>query len=153
VSAQAVVVLGSHSNRTCRRLVAAAERLAARAQPELVVFSGWLGEAERMRSLWRGPPGIAVLLEQTAATTAENAARTLPLLLERGVTRGTVVCAPTHLPRARWIFRRVYEHHGVAVSFSVARIAPTPGALLWELGAFGVASQQARAARSELERR
>ncbi len=153
MSASAFVVLGCPSDRACRRLVAATERLAARTRPDFVVFTGWLGEAKRMGSLWRGPSTIDVLLEETASTTAENAARSLPLLLEHGVTRATVVCAPTHLPRARWIFRSVYGNQGVAVGFAVARVLPTPGALLWELGAFGVAPRQARAARAELERR
>ena len=131
-----------------RRLVAAAERVDA----GCVVFSGWDGEAEEMCALWRGAPDVELVLEPTAATTAENAARTLPLLLERGVTQAVVVCAPSHLPRAAWIFRRVYARRGVAVRFALARAAPTPGAVLWELGAFTVARRQVRAARGEHER-
>jgi uncharacterized SAM-binding protein YcdF (DUF218 family) len=137
----AVVVLGSSSARTRRRLVAAAERVAA----QLVVFTGWAGEADRMRDLWRGPDDVELLVEPTAATTAENAARTLPLLLERGVTEAVVVCAPMHLPRARWIFRRIYAPHDVAVRFVVARVLPTPGALVWEVAALAVAARQVRA--------
>jgi len=144
----AVVVLGSPSARMRRRLVAAAERVPA----GCVVFSGWEGEAEEMRSLWRGSPDVELVLEPTAATTAENAARTLPLLLERSVAKAVVVCAPLHLPRAAWIFRRVYERHGVAVRFAVARAAPTPGAVVWELAALTVARRQMQAARSELSR-
>ena len=144
----AVVVLGSHSPRMRRRLVAAAERVDA----ACVVFSGWEGEAEEMRALWRGSPDVELVLEPTAATTAENAARTLPLLLERGVTEAVVVCAPLHLPRAALIFRRVYAPRGVAVRFVAARAVPTPGAVLWELGALTVTRRQVRAARAELER-
>ena len=165
MSAPAIVVLGNslaahdgsyRISRTCRRLVAEAESLAGRSGAGTIVFSGWSpgdgpSEAQQMRALWHGP-AVELVTEETASTTAENAARTLPLLLERGITEATVICAPLHLARARWIFRRVYGPHGVAVRFHVARVAPTPGALAWELGALTVAARQLRAAQAELER-
>jgi len=97
-----------------------------------------------MRDLWQGPD-VELVLEESATTTAENAALTLPLLLERDVREAIVVCAPAHLIRARWIFRRIYGARGVAVSFRPARIAPTPGAIAWELAASTVARRQVRA--------
>ena len=153
----ALVVLGTSIRSACRRLVAEAERAADRTSAGTVVFSGWSAndgpsEAERMRALWQGPFTVELVVEETASTTAENAARTLPLLLERGVTEAVVICTPLHLLRARWIFRNVYGPHGVAVRFRIARIAPTPGALVWELGALTVVGRQVRAARAELER-
>lgn len=152
----ALVVLGNGLPAVCRRLVAEAERAATRLNAPVVVFSGWSAnggpsEAAQMRALWRAPAGELVV-EETASTTAENASRTLPLLRERGVTEAIVVCTPLHYFRARWIFRNVYERHGVAVRFQVARVAPTPGALVWELGALTVAARQMRDARAELER-
>jgi uncharacterized SAM-binding protein YcdF (DUF218 family) len=121
-----------------------------------VVFSGWSpdggpSEAAQMRALWRGPVAELVV-EETASTTAENAARTLPLLAERGATEALVICAPLHLFRARWIFRRVYGPRGMTARFRVAPVAPTPGALAWELGALIVLARQLRAAHAELER-
>jgi uncharacterized SAM-binding protein YcdF (DUF218 family) len=138
----ALVVLGNSNRRVRRRLVSAAERIARHARVQTVVFSG-SGEAAQMRALWRGPEAELVL-EEAAETTAQNAARTLPLLLDRGVTSAVVVCAPTHLPRARWIFGRIYGGHGIDVRFVVARVLPTPGALMWELAALGVAARQVR---------
>jgi uncharacterized SAM-binding protein YcdF (DUF218 family) len=167
VSAPALVVLG-HSllardgsyriSRACRRLVAEAERTAGRLGAELVVFSGWSpngrsSEAAQMRALWQGPPGVELLVEETASTTAQNAARTLPLLLERGIDGAVVICAPLHLLRARWIFRDVYGREGIALRFRPAPVAPTPGALVWELGALTVAARQLRSAHAELDRR
>src|SRR5438874_7877871 len=119
--------------RRCKRLVAEAERLAGRRSARLVAFSGWApdggpSEAEQMRALWRGP-AVELVTEETATTTAENAARTLPILLERDIRRAIVVCTPVHLFRARWLFRRIYGAHGVSVSFRVVPVAPTPGAL------------------------
>jgi uncharacterized SAM-binding protein YcdF (DUF218 family) len=151
VSGPAVVVLGNSNTRVCRRLVTAAERIARAMSAETVVLSGWAGgsersEAERMRELWRGSPEVEVVLEEAAATTAQNAVRTLPLLLERSVTEAVVVCAPMHLPRTRWIFRRIYGRNGIAVHFRAARVMPTPGAVLWELGALAVAARQVRSA-------
>jgi uncharacterized SAM-binding protein YcdF (DUF218 family) len=148
----ALVVLGSTVERTCGLLVEEAERTATRLGAELVVLSGWSGEGERMRTAWRGAAGVELVVESTASTTVENAARTLPLLLERGIAEAVVICAPVHLPRTRWIFRRVYERHGIAVRVRAARVAPTPGALLWELAALTVLGRQLRDADAELER-
>ena len=139
----AVVVPGSSVARVRERLVRAAEQAAAELDARCVVLSGE-GEAGHMRDLWREPP-VELVLEETATSTVENAARTLPLLLERRVRRAVVVCAPAHLPRARWIFRRVYGSNGIQVTTRAARVAPTPGAVVWELLAAMVARRQIRA--------
>jgi uncharacterized SAM-binding protein YcdF (DUF218 family) len=115
----------------------------------MVVLTGWAptggpSEAESMRSLWRGPADVEIMLEERASSTVENAVLTLPLLVERGVTDTVVICAPLHLGRARWIFRKVYGEHGIAVRFRAARVLPTPGALLWEIGALTVVARQVR---------
>jgi uncharacterized SAM-binding protein YcdF (DUF218 family) len=143
VTPPAIVVPGSTVRRVRERLVHEAERAARAVEARVVVFSG-ASEAEAMRDLWHGPEA-ALVLEKSATTTAENAALTLPLLLEHSVREAIVVCAPVHLMRARWIFRRIYDAHGVAVSFRPARIAPTPGAIAWELAASTVARRQVRA--------
>jgi uncharacterized SAM-binding protein YcdF (DUF218 family) len=149
MSAPAVVVLGNSSARVRRRLVAAAERVARASGARTVVFSGWSGEAAQMRDLWRGPD-VELVLEEAAATTAQNASLTVPTLLDRGITEAVIVCAPLHLPRARWIFRRIYAQHGVVARFAAARVAPTPGAVVWELAAMAVSARQVDA---ELDRR
>ena len=141
----------------CRRLVAEAERLAERLAPRAVVFSGWapdgsVSEAEQMREAWRGPE-LELVVEPTATITAENAARTLPLLRERGVERALVVCAPLHLYRARYFFRRLYAAHGIEARFRTAPVTPTLHALGWELVALTARSRQLRAAEAELSRR
>src|SRR4051794_25504515 len=118
----AIVVPGSGSlgrdgvyriTERCRRVVGGAGRLADELEPELVVFSGWSpvggpSEAEQMRDAWAGPP-VELVAETTARTTAQNASRTLPLLLVHGVERAVVVCAPLHAARARFFFRGLYE--------------------------------------------
>jgi uncharacterized SAM-binding protein YcdF (DUF218 family) len=161
----ALVVLGSSRrdragtyriSRSCRRAVLHAARLAERLDPQIVVFSGWApdggpSEAEQMRALWRLTE-VELLVEPTASTTAENAARALPLLLEHRVEHAVVVCTPLHAYRARWFFRRLFAAHGIRTSFEVPRVLPTPSALIWELGALTVRSRQLRAAEEELER-
>jgi uncharacterized SAM-binding protein YcdF (DUF218 family) len=141
----------------CVRLVREAEQLVSSVEADVVVFSGWspsggLSEAEQMRQAWRGP-AVELVVEPTAATTAENAARTLPLLVERGVGRAVVVCAPPHLPRTRLLFRRLYGGSGVEVAFRAARLAPTLRSVAWELLALPFVPWQLHAARAELERR
>jgi uncharacterized SAM-binding protein YcdF (DUF218 family) len=162
----AFVILGSsRRNRAgayrispaCRRVVAHAAQLAERHPPQLVVFSGWapdggVSEAEQMRALWPNSRAELVL-EETASNTAENAARTLPLVRDRGVDQATVVCTPLHLYRARWFFRRLYGAEGIRTSFEVPRILPTPSSFVWELGALTVRARQLRAAKEELKAR
>jgi uncharacterized SAM-binding protein YcdF (DUF218 family) len=140
----------------CRVLVEHAARLAVRLEPAAVVLSGWSStggpsEAEQMRDAWRGP-SVPLVLEPTARSTAENASRTLPLLLERGIRRAVVVCAPLHAPRTRLLFGRIYGARGVDVRVSAARVRPSLRALAWELAALPAAPFQLREAREELAR-
>ena len=149
---------GRHRISTrCLRLVGEAEQLVSRTNADLIVFSGWSptggpSEAEQMRDAWRGP-AVELVVEPTAASTAENAARTLPLLLERGVGYAVVVCAPPHLLRTQLFFRRLYRGSGVEVAFRVARLVPTVRAVAWELLALPFLPLQLHAARAELARR
>jgi DUF218 domain len=142
VTKTAIIVPGSHLGSTRRRLVRCAERVAAASGAALVVFSGE-GEAADMCAGWRGPD-VELVVEETATSTAENAALALPLLRERGVRAAIVVCAPAHLLRARWIFRRLFRAAGIDVRFQVARVIPTPAALVWEIAAAAVARRQVR---------
>src|SRR5919197_3664148 len=101
----ALVVLGSSRQgrdgiyrvtAACKRVLAHAARLAEWTRPDLVVFSGWApdggdSEAMQMWTLWPGDPSN-VVLEETASTTADNAARTLPIVRARSVDQVTVVC-------------------------------------------------------------
>jgi uncharacterized SAM-binding protein YcdF (DUF218 family) len=165
VKRDAIVVLGSSQqdrtgtyrlSRGCLRAVTHASALAERLDPGVVVLSGWSpnagpSEAEQMRSIWRGP-AVELLLEPTASTTAENAVRTLPMLIERRIEHAVVVSTPLHILRARWFFRHLYGARGIRTSFHAPRLVPTPSALIWELAALTVRSRQLRAGRDELER-
>lgn len=140
----------------CLRLVREAELLAESLPAQTVVFSGWSpaggpAEAEQMRAAWRGP-NVELVVEPTAAVTAQNAARTLPLLIERGVRRAVVVCASLHLHRMRYFFSRLFEPRGIATEFRVVHVAFSPYAFAWELIALPACWAQLRAARSELAR-
>jgi len=150
----AVVVPGHHGPERLADLVRAAERIAEDTSVDVVVFTGWarrggLTEAEQMHDGWRGPE-VELVLEPTAASTAENAARTLPLLLERSVKRAVVVCAPLHRHRTKFFFTRLYGAYGIDVELRLARTRRSAGALLWELGAATACRRQLRAAKAEL---
>ena len=86
------LVVPGHSRRgalsvRCRRLVEHAAELAETRAPSVVVFSGWAprgraaSEAEQMLAAWPGRRDIELVVESTAETTAQNASRSLPLLL------------------------------------------------------------------------
>jgi uncharacterized SAM-binding protein YcdF (DUF218 family) len=166
VERTAVVVLGHGGvdgdgvhriSRRCLRLVHEAELLVGGSGADVVVFSGWspsggVSEGEQMRDAWRGP-AVELVAETTARSTAENAARTLPLLLDRRVRRAIVVCAPTHLVRTRLLFGRLYRRVGVEPTFRVAPIRPTLGSIAWELAALPFLPLELRAAETELARR
>ena len=148
-------VSGRLSDR-CSRLLAAAARLADRREPRVVVFTGWSpaggpSEGEQMLAAWPGRRDVELVAEPTAAVTAENASRSLPLLLARGVREATVVCTPLHLGRVRYLFPALYGRFGVDCAVRVAWTAPTPSALAWELGALAVLRRQRRAAAAELD--
>jgi uncharacterized SAM-binding protein YcdF (DUF218 family) len=149
---------GTHRiTRRCLRLVHEAERLVTAGGADVVVFSGWSStggrsEAEQMRDLWGGPD-VELVVEPTARNTAENAARTLPLVRDRGIERAVVVCAPTHLARTRLLFGRLYRSAGVEVAFRAVAVAPSLRSIVWELAAFPFLPAQLRAARAELARR
>jgi len=150
----AVVVPGHHGPERLADLVRAAERIADDTIVDVVVFTGWarrggLTEAEQMHAGWRGPE-VELVLEPTASSTAENATRTLPLLLERSVKRALVVCAPLHRYRTRFFFTRLYGVYGIEVELRVARTRRSVGALLWEVGAATACRRQLRAAKAEL---
>ena len=142
---------------TCLGLVREAERIAELAPVEAVLFSGWspIGgptEAEQMREAWQGPE-VELVVEPTARVTAENAARTVPLLVARRIDRAIVVCAPLHRYRTRFFFSRLYGAHGIETEVRVAQAAPSLRALLWEIGATSGLRRQLRAARAELQAR
>jgi uncharacterized SAM-binding protein YcdF (DUF218 family) len=138
-------------------LVGYAAELAETRAPSVVVFSGYAprgraaSEAEQMLAAWPGRRDVELLAESTAATTAQNASRSLPLLLERGVTEAVVVCAAAHAPRVRYFFGRLYAAAGVAVQVRPVPLMPTPVAVAWELGAVTVVRRQLHAALSELK--
>ncbi len=160
----AIVVLGNGGRRrgtpsitpACLELVREAERVAASQVVDVVVLTGGSrggpSEAEQMRNAWQGP-AVELVVEPTAWITAENAARTLPLLLERGIERAVVVCAPLHVYRTRFFFSRLFEPHGIQTSFHVAPVEQGARAVAWEIAAATVCRRQLRAAKAELVQR
>jgi uncharacterized SAM-binding protein YcdF (DUF218 family) len=141
----------------CREIVTEAGRLAVALEPEVVVLTGWSSsggpsEAEQMKDAWSGP-AVELLVEPTARSTAENASRSLSILVEHGIRAAVVVCAPVHLLRARLLFGRLYRERGVAVRFHLAFVRPSLRAAAWELAALPLVPAQLRSARAELDRR
>jgi uncharacterized SAM-binding protein YcdF (DUF218 family) len=155
------IVIPGHSDRgalskRCGRLLVHAAELAEQRTPRAVVFTGWsidggCSEAEQMLDQWPGRRDVDLVVEATARTTAQNASRSLPLLLARGIREATIVCAPLHAHRVRYFFGRLYEDSGLRCEISPARMPPTPFAAAWELAALAVMRRQLRSALAELE--
>jgi glucosamine-6-phosphate deaminase len=100
-----------------------ARRLAERAPYRAVVLTGYtstggLSEAEQMKGAWdeRAAPA---LLEVAGRNTAENAARSLPLLLAVGDLRRVVVVTSAWHLRTPWFFAP-YRRYGLRVSYRVS---------------------------------
>ena len=161
----AIVVLGNGGRRfgerpitdACLALVREGERIAASIAADAVVFTGGSrgcrqSEAEQMYTAWAGPD-VDLVVEPTASITAENAARTLPLLVERGIGRAVVVCAPLHVYRTRFFFSRLFEPRGIQTSFHLAAVEQGARAFAWEIVAAPLCRRQLRAARAELDQR
>ena len=147
---------GGRLSARCLRVLALAAELVEERTPRVVVLTGWSpgsgrSEAEQMLDAWPGRSDVELVGEPTARTTAENAARSLPLLLQRGVREATVVCAQLHVLRVRYFFGGLYPRFGVRCEVRSARCPPTAAALAWELGALGVMRRQRRAAHAELD--
>ena len=141
----------------CRRCLDVAAELAERRMPRAVVFSGWsprggLSEAEQMLEHWPGRRDVELVVEPSATITAENMARTLPLLIERDVRSVTLICGRLHLPRVRYFFGGVYPRFGIRCSYRVVPHGALREALAWEAAAIAVARSQRRAAVEELRR-
>jgi len=158
VHGSAVVVPG-HSrrgrvSRRCLRVLAVAAALSERDGTRAIVFTGGgngESEAEQMRAAWTGRGDVELLVEPTARTTAENAARSLRVLLDHGIADATVVCAPQHVLRVRYLFGGLYARFGVTCRVHPAWRAPHPFALAREVGAMAVMRRQRRAVLAELE--
>lgn len=98
-------------------------RLAARRPCRAVVLTGYtstggLSEAEQMKGAW--DEGIApAVLEVAGRNTAENATRTLPLVLALGGVRRVLVVTSAWHVRAPWFFAP-YRRFGVLVRYRVS---------------------------------
>jgi uncharacterized SAM-binding protein YcdF (DUF218 family) len=165
-SVRSAIVVPGHATRgsdgvyrisaSCVGLVREAERIAEQTPVDAVIFTGWApkggaSEAEQMRDAWRGPD-VELVVEPTASVTAENASRTVPLLVERGIRRAIVVCARFHVYRSRFFFSRLYAAAGITAEFRVANVPAGVRALAWEIAAAAVCRRQLRAAKAELGR-
>jgi glucosamine-6-phosphate deaminase len=98
-------------------------RLARRRPVRAVVLTGYtstggLSEAEQMKSTWDESLAPA-LLEVAGRDTAENASRSLPILLALGEAPHVIVVSSSWHLRVPWYFAP-YRRHGLRVSYRVS---------------------------------
>jgi glucosamine-6-phosphate deaminase len=98
-------------------------RLARRTPVRAAVLTGYtatggLSEAEQMKTAW--DDGVApALLEVAGRNTAENASRSLPLLLALGEARHVTVVSSAWHVRVPWFFAP-YRRYGLRVRYRVS---------------------------------
>jgi glucosamine-6-phosphate deaminase len=133
-----------------RARLARAARLCRETPVRAVVLTGYthtggLSEAEQMQREWP-LSDVPVLLEVAGRNTAENASRTLPIVLALGVAgRVSVVTSLWHL-RAPYFFAP-YRAFGLELSMEPARpLRDWPHLLAEELGGLPGMARQRRAA-------
>jgi glucosamine-6-phosphate deaminase len=81
--------------------------------------TGGLSEAEQMAREWT-VPGVPALMEEAGRNTAENASRTLPILLALGGIRRVIVVTSLWHVRAPFFFAP-YRRYGLVVEHRPAR--------------------------------
>lgn len=138
--------ISAHSRARLNRAV----RLCRETPVRAVVLTGYthtggLSEAEQMQREWP-LPDIPVLLEVAGRNTAENASRTLPIVLALGVTeRVSVVTSLWHI-RAPYFFAP-YRAFGLELDMRPARpLRGWPHLLAEELGGLAGMPRQRRMA-------
>jgi glucosamine-6-phosphate deaminase len=143
-------LISAHS----RARLARAAHLCAQTPIRAVVLTGYthtggLSEAEQMQRAWQAPD-VPVLLEVAGRNTAENASRSLPLILALGVARRvSVVTSVWHL-RAPYFFAP-YRAFGLESEHRWARpLRDWPHLLAEEFGQMPAMARQRRAAMAAL---
>ena len=82
------------------------------------VTTTWAGFAMQ-EAMSRGVPEDAILLEEQATDTNENAEYVKEIIIDRNLKSIIVVSSPYHMRRARAIFRRVFEdREDISLQFS-----------------------------------
>jgi glucosamine-6-phosphate deaminase len=133
-----------------------ARRIASRTPVRAVVLTGYtstggLSEAEQMKGSWDERLAPA-LLEVAGRDTAENASRSLPILLAVGEARHVVVVSSAWHLRVRYFFRP-YRDYGLRVSYRVSALHGSwPRMLAEELRGASRAPAQRREAMAEVTR-
>jgi glucosamine-6-phosphate deaminase len=141
-SGRVLVVLGhrergqSREHRASRESFARLETAAgiARAEPvRAAVITGFtttdgLSEAEQMAAEW--PGDAPLLLEVAGRDTAENATRSLPLILALGgIERATIVTSAWHFRAVPYF--KPYRDYGLSVDFQADWTPGGWGRMLW----------------------
>jgi glucosamine-6-phosphate deaminase len=128
--------------------------LARRRPPRAVVVTGYtstggLSEAEQMKTAWDEHVAPA-LLEEAGRDTAENASRSLPIVLALGEARHVVVVSSSWHLRVPYFFAP-YRRYGLRVSYRMSSARGSwPRMLATELRSARHAASRRRAAMADV---
>jgi uncharacterized SAM-binding protein YcdF (DUF218 family) len=97
---------GSLSAHLADRVEGGVRAFHERRADKMVMTGAYEAGAMREHAVARGVPREAILLEERATTTRENAVGCAALMRERGLTRALIVTQPYHMWRSLLAFRR-----------------------------------------------
>lgn len=82
-----------------------------------VIVTGYQGEAERMQKymIERGIPSGKIIIEPKASNTKEHVKYVLPMVVDKGYKRVTIVTNAYHMPRSMMNFTQPFKEKGIEV--------------------------------------
>jgi len=120
ISNQVLLVLGNSLSSVQQQRLDLAANIARKHPSRAIIFSGYskvsgqTSEAVLMAAAWPGPL-MPMLLDEAAQSTADNVARSLPIIRAlSGIKQVTVVTSAFHFFRACYLFRP-YRSYGLKV--------------------------------------
>ena len=123
-SADAIVVLGGGGTERIRHSV----KLYDSGYGEWIIMTGMQHNLPGVTTTWArfamqeaaslGVPGNAIILEEKATDTDENAEYVREIIIARNFNSAIVVSSPYHMRRARMVFREVFEDRDISLQFS-----------------------------------
>lgn len=81
-------------------------------------FTGTWADFAKQEALLLGIPEEAIILEEMATDTDENAEYAMEIIADRAFESAIVVSSPYHMRRSRMIFRKIFEDQAVTLKFS-----------------------------------
>eukprot|EP01025_Chloroclados_australasicus_P004592 TRINITY_DN1117_c0_g1_i1.p2 TRINITY_DN1117_c0_g1~~TRINITY_DN1117_c0_g1_i1.p2 ORF type:complete len:192 (-),score=7.54 TRINITY_DN1117_c0_g1_i1:658-1233(-) len=118
----AIVVLGSQHHERLYRRVLLGVQLWQKQQDSFIVFTGYAAKSERPEAAimahWARTLGVtpeAIIIEDQAQNTIENAFYAREILQKKGVKSAVIITSDFHVPRSSLIFKTIFQDTDIEV--------------------------------------